>query len=291
MFRSHSFALRGVALLPGLFAVSLIVAGGRAADDKQAAGGLKAVASEDWGTLKGKVRIDRAPDVAKLNADLAKLMGESKDKDHCLKGPDDEKRQQTWKIKDGGVENVFVWLKAPDGQFFKIDDDNPGLKAVARKVVMDQPFCAFVPRALVLFPSYRDPDDPAKQKSTGQTFVVKNSAPIAHNVNYRGDFQRNPGENRLIPAGGAIQFELKPSPKPVNFSCTIHGWMRAYVWVFDHPYAAVSGEGGAYEISHVPAGAEVSLMYWHESMTYPKELKKVKLKAGDNTEYIKITAQ
>ncbi len=261
------------------------------ADGKGGASGAPTpVASKGWGTLKGKVSIDGMPDVAKLNEALTAEINKNKDKDHCLKGSDDEKSQQTWKVNDGGVADVFVWLKAPEGHFFKIDADNPGLKAVeGKEVTMDQPHCAFIPHALVLFPSYRDPADPTKQKKTGQTFVVKNSAPIAHNTSYKGDAVQNPGANPLIPAGGTFTVELKPSSKPVNFSCSIHGWMRANTFVFDHPYATVSKEGGAYEIPNVPADADVTIMYWHSSMAAPQELEKVKLKEGDNTKDFKIT--
>jgi len=40
--------------------------------------------------------------------------------------------------------------------------------------------------------------------------------------------------------------------------------MRAYVWAFDHPYAAVTKEDGTYEIPNVPAGAKVRIVAWHE---------------------------
>jgi hypothetical protein len=63
--------------------------------------------------------------------------------------------------------------------------------------------------------------------------------------------------------------------------------MTAKVAVFDHPFYAVTNAKGEFEIKDVPAGSELILCTWHESMD-PASLKKaiqekVTLKAGDPT--------
>jgi hypothetical protein len=224
-------------------------------------GALTALEAKGTGTLKGKITLDgAAPEVAKLTADVQKQMAE-KDKDHCLseKAPADDKQQQTWRIKDGGVGDVFVWLKAPDGKFFKIDPAQIDKK----EVVLDQPFCAFEPHAFVLFPAYRDPQNPKEFKETGQQLVVKNSAPIDHNTNYNAT-PDIPGDNKLIPSKGDMRpKDIVPTTKPIIFKCTIHPWMTAYARAFDHPYATVSKEDGTYEIKNVPTGVELQVVAWH----------------------------
>jgi hypothetical protein len=40
--------------------------------------------------------------------------------------------------------------------------------------------------------------------------------------------------------------------------------MAARLFVFDHPYYAITKADGTYEIPLVPAGAEISVFAWHE---------------------------
>ena len=47
--------------------------------------------------------------------------------------------------------------------------------------------------------------------------------------------------------------------------CNIHSWMRAYIGVLDHPYFAVTGENGLFEIGNVPPG-EYTIGAWHETL-------------------------
>jgi hypothetical protein len=45
--------------------------------------------------------------------------------------------------------------------------------------------------------------------------------------------------------------------------CDVHQWMRAYVAVFDHPFFAVTGEGGTFTLAGLPAGT-YTVVAWHE---------------------------
>ena len=42
-----------------------------------------------------------------------------------------------------------------------------------------------------------------------------------------------------------------------------HTWMNGWIYVFDHPYYAVTDEAGTFTIKDVPAG-EHTLELWHE---------------------------
>lgn len=44
-----------------------------------------------------------------------------------------------------------------------------------------------------------------------------------------------------------------------------HPWQHAYVYIFDHPYAAVSDEKGEFAIKDVPPGI-YTVEAWHEAM-------------------------
>jgi hypothetical protein len=49
----------------------------------------------------------------------------------------------------------------------------------------------------------------------------------------------------------------------VPVKCNIHPWMTAYVGVSPHPYFAVSGTDGSFEIPNLPPG-EYTIEVWHE---------------------------
>lgn len=252
-------------------------------------GGKEELASTGSGTLHGKVAYDGDPPAP---TDLKPLMEAQQDKSHCLKGPTTD---PTWTVgADKGVANVVVWVRAPKGKYFKIPDDE---KKRTDTVKIDQPFCAFEPHVVVLFPSYYD-GSAKKQTTTGQKFEVFNSAPIAHNTNWvPHESLVNQGSNIILKAGTGQPITLKPckdkevgGEATVDFKCDIHKWMKAFCKVFDHPFVAVTKPDGTYEIKNVPAGAEVDVMYWHESMPAPKLLKRVTLKEGDNpAEDIKVS--
>ncbi len=48
--------------------------------------------------------------------------------------------------------------------------------------------------------------------------------------------------------------------------------MKAYLLSLPHPYMAVSGEDGTFEIKDMPAGAH-EFQFWHEAPGYLKNLK------------------
>jgi hypothetical protein len=256
--------------------------GGGQVSDTTPPGGLKPLEGTGRGTLKGKVTLVGKPDVAKLTSDIQAAMKAHKDKDNCLAGNEDETSQQHWKIgPNNGLGNVFVWLAPPKGYFFKLDASD--LDPYKNKTVtMDQPHCAFIPHAVVLFPQYVDPES-KKLKPTGEKFVVKNDAKMNHNTKWAGP-PKNPGDNKIIPAGKSIDVVLKPSDQEVSIGCDMHTWMNAFARVYDHPFATVTKEDGTYEIKNVPLGVDLQVIAWHEKAGYLKGKEGVKTKLKDGQE-------
>jgi hypothetical protein len=230
--------------------------------------------STGWTTVKGRVTLKgEKPDLAAMNKDVKAAIDAFRDREDCLAAPDDQKDQQTWRIgKKDGVANVFVWLAPPEGKYFEIDWDK---KPWAKEVAINQPHCAYIPHAAVLFPGAYDPDNPRELKSSGQKFFVRNSAGFVHNTNWKGG-DANPGDNKSIAPGAQIAPELRPDTDPIYLKCNVHGWMRGVVRVFDHPYATVTDMDGNYEIKGAPAGAELNIVVWHEAAGFGD-----KGKAGD----------
>jgi hypothetical protein len=252
-----------LSLLSVLAVLALVAATGHRDDRKE----LRPLIGTGQGTLRGKITIEGMPaGIEERNKALREAM-QKKDAEHCLspKAPPEHTRQQTWRIaRDGGLANVFVWLRPPRNTFFRIDPDRPTWPG---EVVLDQPYCAYEPHALVLFTAYTDPANPRKRKGTGQRFVVTNTSPIYHNVNWQGG-PDNPGDNRLVLPGRKLLVDLEPSERPVVFRCDLHTWMSAYVRVFDHPHATISRKDGTYEINNVPAGVDLRIVVWHEAAGY-----------------------
>jgi hypothetical protein len=49
----------------------------------------------------------------------------------------------------------------------------------------------------------------------------------------------------------------------LKLACDTHAWMRGYIYVFDHPFFAVTDERGEFSIPDLPPGRYV-VRAWHE---------------------------
>jgi hypothetical protein len=251
---------------------------------------LKAVKGPYTGTIQGKVvwKGDK-PNFVALDEELMKQVKGNPDAKYCELGKDYEKNQQTFRLgSNGNLGNVVVWISPEAGSTFDVPDEQ--IASLEKKLKISQPHCAFLPHVSVTFPSrYKN----GKQEPTGQVLAIENDATVAHNANVQGG-PLNGQRNQTLPPKGAnvaeLTLTLKPEKSAINLSCSIHSWMRAYIWAFDHPYAAVSRVGGnggkpkwedldatdfgTFEIKGVPVGAKVKVNVWHEkaTVTGPKEI-------------------
>lgn len=232
--------------------------------------------------LRGKVDFDGTPDFTALTSEMKAIIEKSGDHAECMKGQAYETNQQSYRVGNNkGLGNVFVWIQPADrGQYFEIPKEQIETYA-KQQVTLSQPHCAFLPHCTVLFPSYYGAD--GKQVPTGQQFVVENDAKVAHNANVQGGGKNAKG-NSSLPPGNKIPLDLVPHQQTVSVSCNVHGWMSAYIRVFEHPYATLTSVGGTpekkewedmgspkvgtFEIKGVPVGAKVKLFYWHEKLEW-----------------------
>ena len=51
----------------------------------------------------------------------------------------------------------------------------------------------------------------------------------------------------------------------IPVKCNVHPWMRAYIAVFRHPYFAVTGPEGGFELKNLPPGT-YTIQAWHEKL-------------------------
>jgi hypothetical protein len=145
-----------------------------------------------------------------------------------------------------GVKNVVVFLipMKPDERI----PVHPSLKEPKeKKVEMDQPCCLFEPRVLAM--------------REDQQLIVKNSAAFPHNFKWVNKLNEG---NQAMPANSSFTMEpLKPSYRKILVECNIHGWMKGSIWVFEHPYFALTDEDGKFEIKNAPAGT-YKIVFYHD---------------------------
>jgi hypothetical protein len=228
------------------------------------------------GVLKGRVIYDGDPPVMEF---LEKIK-RNPDHAYCLKGGPNETHMPTWIVnkETRGVANVVVWLEPPPGKYFAL---TPEERHPREKIVhINQPRCAFVPHVAAVFPAYWDG---TQYQRTGQFLRVTNSAPFSHAMQWNPTYE-NPLMNQTIPSKGHVDCtEINPQKTPLAIGCGLHTWMYAYLWVFDNPYHAVTGEDGRFEIDHVPSNVEVTFNAWHEShVSRPFEKKLMTFQKGEN---------
>ena len=202
-----------------------------------------------WVTVKGQVVFPTDKALPKRAA-----LAVTQDKDHCLAKGAILDESVLVNPKTRGVKNVVVYLrpdsKQPDAAFAPNEIHPADAKRKPAEVVIDQPCCMFVNRVTVA--------------RVGDTIVVKNPAPVVHNFFWSS---ANNGDHNPNIAANAAWTMPKPLVKenpPIQYKCTIHGWMTGYVRIFDHPYYAVTDENGNFEIKNAPAG-KFRIVFWHEN--------------------------
>jgi plastocyanin len=114
---------------------------------------------------------------------------------------------------------------------------------------LDQQGCAYSPRVLALM--------------TGQPLDIVSSDDTLHNVHAAA--KENKAFNLGMTAPGTRHTRTFEKPEIVPFKCDVHPWMRAWVAVVPHPFFAVTGPDGLYEITGLPAGT-YTVEAWHERL-------------------------
>lgn len=94
----------------------------------------------------------------------------------------------------------------------------------------------------------------------GQALQIWNSDPTLHNAHgYRG--VETAWNKAQVRGAGALDLDIGDADI-LTITCDVHPWMRAFVIATDHPFFAVTGEDGAFQLSGVPVGS-YTLEIWH----------------------------
>ena len=99
-----------------------------------------------------------------------------------------------------------------------------------------------------------------------QKLEIHNDDSMLHNTKIEGDPGGGAGQfNSGIAGGSTVMYEPGGySNQPFKVSCSIHGWMQAWMLVRPNPFFAVSGPDGNFEIANIPAGVDLEFRVSHE---------------------------
>jgi plastocyanin len=143
---------------------------------------------------------------------------------------------------NGGLENVFVYVKdGLNGYWFDVPTES---------VKLDQHACRYQPHVLGV--------------RVGQKLAISNSDDTLHNVHALAKANREWNKGQSLKNIVDEKVFTKPEVM-IQFKCDVHNWMHAFVGVLDHPYFAVTRDGGKFELKDLPAGT-YTVEAWHEKL-------------------------
>ena len=187
------------------------------------------------GTLKGSVMFKGvAPTAAKIKTSADPMCQQMH--------PQGIKTEEYVVGKNGGLQNVFVYVKQGlEGKTFPVE---------TKPATITQKGCQYIPHVVGV--------------QTGQPLEIGNDDATLHNVNAQP--KNNAGFNFAQPVQGMKNAKKFEKPEiMVPFICNVHPWMKSYIGVVAHPFFAVSGDNGQFEIKGLPAGTYM-LEAWHEKL-------------------------
>ena len=226
---------KGVRPVAAVFLAGVVACGGGTSEQTPSVTpppGAQKVDASTTGTIEGRVLFEGTPPAnpaLRLSGDPA-----------CTREHPGGYVFEHYLVKDGGLDNVFVYVKDGLGNYH--------FEAPAEPVKLDQKGCRYTPHVLGV--------------RVGQPLEVSNSDDTMHNVHalpdVNGEF--NIGQHKKGLQNTQI---FTAAEVMVPFKCDVHGWMNAFVGVVEHPYFAVTKEGGRFELKGMPPGT-YTIEAWHE---------------------------
>lgn len=137
------------------------------------------------------------------------------------------------------IRNVIVYVK--DGLGGRKYDPPTD------QFVLDQFGCQYKPHVIAIM--------------AGQTLRIRNSDPTNHNIHFLPRI--NQELNFSQPRQGMERDLTLAAEDVFKVKCDVHPWMGCYMKVFDHPFFAVTGKDGTFEMKGLPAG-KYAVEAWHE---------------------------
>jgi|SRR5580698_6328650 hypothetical protein len=141
----------------------------------------------------------------------------------------------------GGLQNVVVYISQGLGDA-KFDPPQ-------QPIELEQKGCQYKPHVIAL--------------RANQPINVVNSDPTSHNIHPAPTNNRE--MNQSQPPGVPLSLTFAREEIAIPVKCNIHPWMKSYIAVFKHPFFAVTGKDGSFEIPNLPPGS-YTITAWHEKL-------------------------
>jgi hypothetical protein len=160
------------------------------------------------------------------------------------------------------LANVVVYVKSGLDRYRY---DTP-----ATPVVLGQKGCMYVPRVLAMM--------------VNQPFEVNNEDQTIHNVHPMS--RVNKAWNKSEPVGDPpIQSTFAKPELAMPIACNIHPWMRAFLFVFDHPYFDITPKSGEFALKNLPPGT-YTIEAWQERFGFQDQAVTIGAKETKSVDFV-----
>lgn len=141
----------------------------------------------------------------------------------------------------GDLQNVIVYIAAGLG--------DRTFDAPAQPVTVEQKGCMYSPHVLAV--------------RANQPLHVVNEDATSHNIHPTPANNRE--WNKAEPPGTSIDEAFAREEIAIPVKCNVHPWMHGYIAVFKHPFFAVTGQNGNFNLNSLPPGT-YTIKAWHETL-------------------------
>lgn len=213
------------------------------------------------GDITGTVKyVGKAPKAKRLRMDADPV---------CAASHKEAARAESFIVDaDGNLANVIVYLKglSYSGQALSAAAKVNG-KSLSTAAIIDQKGCVYVPHVMAVM--------------AGQPVKILNSDATMHNIHALPKVNRE--FNKGMPKSlKEISTKFDKAEDVFVIKCDVHPWMKSYTQVFDHPYFAVTGADGTFNIANVPDGT-YEIVAWQEKFKKKVLTQSVTVKGGKAT--------
>jgi len=213
-----------------IFSLTLMI--GMSTSSAVKAGSPPSTGTAGAATLKGTVRVEG-------NIPKPKPISMAADPSCAKQHASPVLTQEVMADAKGELQNVIVFVA--EGLGDRSFDPPTG------PAVIDQKGCMYQPHVLAV--------------RANQPLDVVNDDPTSHNIHPMPANNRE--WNKAEPPGTKLEEEFAREEIAIPVKCNVHPWMRSYVAVFKHPYFAVTGQNGSFDLSNLPPGT-YTIKAWHE---------------------------
>ena len=141
----------------------------------------------------------------------------------------------------GDLQNVIVFVSEGLG--------DRTFDAPTAPVPVEQKGCMYQPHVLAV--------------RANQPLELVNDDSTSHNIHPQPANNRE--WNKAEPPGSKLEESFAREEVAIPVKCNVHPWMRGYIAVFKHPFFAVTGKDGSFDLSNLPPGT-YTIKAWHEKL-------------------------